>query len=99
MAARFGLDIGISMHFVSDQAWVEPTFKPSDPSGFDTTPLPVPSSVMMRYSEFQSWENAVQAVARLRDSRLAAVVGGTGQRGRSHLWLAQRRLLPEVHRP
>ncbi|KPV54112.1 hypothetical protein SE17_05700 [Kouleothrix aurantiaca] len=25
----------------------------------------VPSSVMMRYSEFQSWENAVQAVARL----------------------------------
>lgn len=37
----------MSVHFVSDQAWVEPTFKPSDPSGFDTTLLPVPSSVMI----------------------------------------------------
>jgi len=45
--ARFGLDLGASVHFVSDQNWIEPSFDQTDPSGFDTTPLPVPASVMV----------------------------------------------------
>ncbi|MEM6368490.1 MAG: TonB-dependent receptor [Myxococcota bacterium] len=42
-----GLDLGLSASYTSSQRWVEPRFDPDDPSGFDSTPLPVDGSVVM----------------------------------------------------
>ena len=65
--SKFGLDLGFSVHFVSDQDWVEPTFKPSDPSGFDTTPLPLPASVAIM----------ARVGYRLFDDKLELAISGT----------------------
>ncbi len=45
--SKFGLDLGASVHLVSDQAWIEPNFDQTDPSGFDNTPLPIDGSVVV----------------------------------------------------
>jgi iron complex outermembrane receptor protein len=34
----FGLDLGLSGHFVSDQDWIEPTYDPTNPTGFANCP-------------------------------------------------------------
>jgi iron complex outermembrane recepter protein len=44
---RLGLDMGVSLHFVSEQDWIEPDFDPDDPSGFRLDPLRVDSSVVV----------------------------------------------------
>jgi hypothetical protein len=76
----FGLDLGLSLHFVSDQDWVEPQFDPDDPSGFDDTPLPIDASVVV----------IARAGYRLFDDRLELAISGTnladtgGNRHREH---------------
>lgn len=47
LRTRFGLDLGVSLHYVSAQEWVEPAFDPEDPSGFDSTPLPIDAFVVL----------------------------------------------------
>jgi iron complex outermembrane receptor protein len=65
--ARFGLDLGASVHLVSDQAWVEPNFDQTDPSGFDTTPLPIDGSVVV----------VARAGYRLFDDQLELAIAGS----------------------
>ncbi len=43
----WGLDIGTSVHIVSSQDWIEPQYDLDDPSGFDSTPLPIPTAVVL----------------------------------------------------
>jgi len=47
LRTRLGLDLGASVHFVSSQRWIEPQYDLQDPSGFDTTPLPLDASVVV----------------------------------------------------
>lgn len=47
LRTRFGLDLGLSAHFVSNQEWVEPQYDLNDPSGFDSTPLPLAASTVV----------------------------------------------------
>lgn len=47
LRTKFGMDVGLSAHFVSDQKWVEPNYDPNDPTGFDSEPLPVDASVVI----------------------------------------------------
>ncbi len=47
LRTRFGLDLGLSVHFVSDQQWVEPQYDVDDPTGFDSTPLPLDASAVV----------------------------------------------------
>lgn len=47
LRTRLGLDLGFSVHLTSDQKWVEPQYDLDDPSGFDTTPLPVDASAVV----------------------------------------------------
>ncbi|MCA9553225.1 MAG: TonB-dependent receptor [Myxococcales bacterium] len=47
LRTQFGLDMGVSVHFVSNQAWVDPQYDLDDPSGFDATPLPLDASVVV----------------------------------------------------
>ncbi len=47
LRTRLGLDLGLSVHLTSDQQWVEPQYDLDDPSGFDTTPLPVDASAVV----------------------------------------------------
>ncbi len=42
---NLGVDLGVSVHYVSDQQWVEPDFDPNSPTGFDGQRLPVDASV------------------------------------------------------
>ena len=65
--ARFGLDLGASVHLVSDQAWVEPNFDQTDPSGFDSTPLPIDGSVVV----------VARAGYRLFDDQLELAISGS----------------------
>lgn len=65
--ARFGLDLGASVHVVSDQDWVEPNFDQTDPSGFDTTPLPIDASVVV----------IARAGYRLFDDQLELAISGS----------------------
>lgn len=80
LRTRFGLDLGLSVHFVSDQNWIEPQYDPNDPSGFDTTPLPVDASVVVMG----------RIGYRLLDDKLEIAVAGTnltdfgGLRHREH---------------
>jgi outer membrane receptor protein involved in Fe transport len=45
--SQLGVDFGASMHFVSDQLWNEPRVDATKPGGFDTSPLPVPSNLVL----------------------------------------------------
>jgi iron complex outermembrane receptor protein len=47
LRTSFGLDLGASVHYVSNQAWVDPQYDLDDPSGFDATPLPLDASVVV----------------------------------------------------
>ncbi|HJL43398.1 MAG TPA: TonB-dependent receptor, partial [Myxococcales bacterium LLY-WYZ-16_1] len=47
LRTKVGFDAGLSLSLVSDQRWVEPRFDPEDPSGFDTTPLPLDGSAVL----------------------------------------------------
>lgn len=63
----FGLDVGLSGHFVSSQRWVEPSYDPADPSGFNLDPLPVDASFLV----------VARLGYRMLDDRLEAAVSGT----------------------
>ncbi len=47
LRTSFGMDVGLSAHFVSDQKWVEPNYDPADPTGFNSDPLPVDASIVV----------------------------------------------------
>lgn len=47
LRTKVGFDAGIQLSYASDQQWVEPRFDPSDPSGFDRTPLPIDGSAVL----------------------------------------------------
>lgn len=38
LRTTFGLDVALSVHYVSEQDWVEPTYDPTNPSGFLNCP-------------------------------------------------------------
>ncbi|MEL6184038.1 MAG: TonB-dependent receptor [Myxococcota bacterium] len=47
LRTSIGLDLGVSVNYVSDQDWVEPDFDPTSPTGFDTEPFPLDANVTM----------------------------------------------------
>ncbi|MBI2378075.1 MAG: TonB-dependent receptor [Deltaproteobacteria bacterium] len=47
LRTRAGIDASLSLHVVSDQAWIEPQFDPDSPSGFTDDPLPLPASLVV----------------------------------------------------
>ena len=63
---ELGLDVSAEGHFVSDQAWVEASFDPDRPSGFDTTPLPLDANLTL----------LARVGYRLLDDRLELAVSG-----------------------
>ena len=67
LRTRLGLDFGMSGHFVSAQEWIEPEYDLEDPTGFDTTPLPLDASFVL----------TGRVGYRLLDGRLELSVAGT----------------------
>lgn len=67
LRTSFGMDLGLSAHFVSDQKWVEPNYDPANPTGFNTDPLPVDASIVVIGRIGQ----------RLLDDKLELAVSGT----------------------
>ncbi|MCK6544415.1 TonB-dependent receptor [Myxococcota bacterium] len=67
LRTRFGMDIGLSAHVVSDQKWIEPNYDPNDPTGFDTEPLPIDASVVV----------VGRVGYRMLDDKLELAVSGT----------------------
>lgn len=47
LRTSFGMDVGLSAHVVSDQAWIEPNYDPANPTGFTADPLPIPVSCVV----------------------------------------------------
>ncbi len=47
LRTELGIDASLSFHYVSSQNWVEPSFDPNDPSGFNTDPLLVDDSLVI----------------------------------------------------
>lgn len=66
LRTNIGLDLGISVQYVSDQEWVEPDFDPTSPTGFDTEPFPLDSSLTL----------LARLGYRLLDDRLELAVSG-----------------------
>jgi outer membrane receptor for ferrienterochelin and colicin len=71
LRTKFGLDVGASVHFVSEQDWVEPAFNPDDPSQLVECPVNTDCHV----------DHAVVVIGRigyrLFDDRLELGVAGT----------------------
>lgn len=67
LRTSIGLDVGLSGHFVSSQKWIEPNYDPSDPTGFNTDPLPIDASFLV----------IGRVGYRLFDDRLELAVSGT----------------------
>ncbi len=47
LRTRFGLDVGLTIQYVSSQDWIEPDFDADDPSGFRLDPLRVDDAVIV----------------------------------------------------
>jgi iron complex outermembrane receptor protein len=47
LRTKFGMDVGLSAHVVSDQQWIEPNYDPNDPTGFDQEPRLIEASVVV----------------------------------------------------
>lgn len=67
LRTRLGLDLGLSVHLVSSQRWVEPDYDPNSATGFDAEPLPLSPSVLV----------LGRIGYRLLDDRLEIAVSGT----------------------
>jgi iron complex outermembrane receptor protein len=65
--SQLGVDFGASMHFVSDQLWNEPRVDATKPGGFDTSPLPVPTNLVL----------IARVGYRLLDDKLEVAVSGS----------------------
>jgi iron complex outermembrane receptor protein len=47
LRTALGLDASLSAHLVSSQRWIEPSYDPSSPSGFNVEPLPLGASAVV----------------------------------------------------